>query len=646
MIPSEKGPVGPEMCGIAGAYQQVDGAGTARAMGARLAHRGPDDCGDYAFTDDRVSVHLHHRRLSIIDLRGGAQPFAKKGLALTYNGELYNYRQLRAELSAAGARFVTSSDTEVVLEAWRYWGPGCLRRFRGMFAFAVFDEATGHLFLARDHFGIKPLFYMLRKDGVVFASELKALVEVYGEELAVDASALVASILYYWVPDGRCCISGVSKLRPGSWMDIRPDGFHTERRYWDVSGEAAEAAAGPAYDLRQVVEDSVAAHLVADVPVSTFLSGGLDSSIVTVLAQHTIPEIDAYTIRFRAADQRMEAMPDDARYARKLADRFGIDLHEIEIAPDVAQLLPRMVDILDEPIGDPAAINTLLICEAARDAGSKVQLSGMGADELFGGYRKHLACLVSARYQRTPAAGRRAIGSVLSSLPVAAAGRGFRYARWAKRFLTFSELPEEEAFRRSYTLYDSAELASLLDPELTSMVDDVIAEHREIYMDNRLPDHVSRMCLADSRLFLAGLNLAYTDRASMAASTEVRVPFVDPMVFRAAFSLPGNEKVHGRHTKVALRKAASRWLPDEIIRRPKASFSAPLRAWVSRDLKELVQDALLGGELVASGFLRAGAVEGLIHDDRSGQEDRSKQIWQLLTLELWHRRVRSFGVSA
>ena len=634
------------MCGIAGAYQQVDGAGTARAMGARLAHRGPDDSGEYAFTDDRVSVHLHHRRLSIIDRRGGAQPFVKQGLALTYNGELYNYRELRAELSAAGARFVTSSDTEVVLEAWRYWGPACLHRFRGMFAFAVFDEATGHLFLARDHFGIKPLFYMLRKDGVVFASELKALVEVYGEELSIDASALVASILYYWVPEGRCCISEVIKLRPGSWMDFRPDGFLSERRYWDVSGEAAEAAAGPPYDLGDVVEDSVAAHLVADVPVSTFLSGGLDSSIVTVLAQRTIPEIDAYTIRFRAADQRLEAMPDDARYARKLADRFGIDLHEIEIAPDVAQLLPRMVDILDEPIGDPAAINTLLICEAARDAGSKVQLSGMGADEFFGGYRKHLACLMAARYQRTPAVGRRAIGSVLSSLPVAAAGRGFRYARWAKRFLTFSELAEEEAFRRSYTLYDPAELASLLDPELTSMVGDVIEEHREIYMDNRLPDHVSRMCLADSRLFLAGLNLAYTDRASMAASTEVRVPFVDPMVFRAAFSLPGREKVRGRDTKVALRKAATRWLPDEIISRPKASFSAPLRAWVSHDLKDLVHDALLGGDLIGSGFLNAGAVEELVHEDRTGREDRSKQIWQLLTLELWHRRVRNCGVSA
>jgi asparagine synthase (glutamine-hydrolysing) len=332
-------------------------------------------------------------------------------------------------------------------------------------------------------------------------------------------------------------------------------------------------------------------------------------------------------------------------YARLVAREHNIKLHEIEIAPDVVNLLPRIVDILDEPIGDPAAINTLLICEAARDTGVKVLLSGTGADELFGGYRKHLACIVAARSQRLPGFALGAVNSLVDRIPVTAAGRGLRYARWAKRFLTFSQLPEEAAFRRSYTLYDPAELAGLVSPELDADVGAVIDEHCAVYNDNNLTDHANRMCLADSRLFLPGLNLAYTDRASMAASTEVRVPFVDPIVFRAAFSLPGDQKVHGRTQKYALKEAARQWLPKEVVDRPKASFSAPLRAWVARDLRELIDDVLVRGELVETGFLRRHAVDTLIEEERSGREDRSKHIWQLLTLELWYRQIRRAGVQ-
>ena len=456
---------------------------------------------------------------------------------------------------------------------------------------------------------------------------------------------MIASILYYWVPDQRCSLNGVEKLQPGTWAEFRPDGTYRVKTYFDIAEVAAAAAAGPPVDLREVVEASVAAHLVSDVPVSSFLSGGLDSGIITVLAKRTNPDVDAYTITFRPEDQRLEAMPDDAIYARKIAQRYGINLHEIQIAPDVVDLLPRLVDILDEPIGDPAAINTLLMCEAARDAGVKVILSGMGADELFGGYRKHLACVMAERYRRLPRFARRAAATAVTHLPVAAGGRGLRYARWAKRFLTFAELPEEAAFRRSYSLYDPPELAALISPELEPDVGDILGEHLEIYSDNFLPDHVNRMCLADSRMFLPGLNLTYTDRASMAASTEVRVPFVDPVVFRAAFSLAGDHKVSGRNGKVALKQAASVWLPDEIINRPKASFSAPLRAWVARDLRELIDDVLVGGELVGTGFIRSEALDTLIADDRTGRQDRSKQIWQLLTLELWYRHMSKAGVG-
>ena len=593
------------------------------------------------------SVQLGHRRLSIIDLSAAAdQPLSKHGLTLVYNGELYNFRELRAELASRGASFVTTSDTEVVLEAWRLWGAGALRRFRGMFAFALADEATGELVLARDPLGIKPLYYLPRGDGLLFASELKALVAAVGPELRIEPGALVASMLYYWVPEQFCAIEGVQKLPAGSWARIRPDGRLHLEHYWRIAEVAEQAAGDPAPDLGRVIEDSVAAHLVADVPVSSFLSGGLDSSIITVLAHRAAQEIDAYTITFRPEDQRLEAMPDDAVYARKVAAQYGVKLHEIEISPDIVELLPRMVDALDEPIGDPAAINTLLMCQAARERGVKVILSGMGADELFGGYRKHRACLMASRYGRLPGPARAGVRFAVDRTPVSVGGRGLRYARWAKRFLTFAELPEEPRFRRSYTLYDPDDLAGLLSPDLRGQVDRVVDGHREIYTDNDLHDEVNRMCLADARLFLPGLNLSYSDRSSMAASVEVRVPFVDPVVARAAFAIPGQDKIRNRQGKLALKRAAEPWLPKEIIYRPKASFSAPLRAWVRNDLREVINDVLVNGELTGAGMIQPTALNRLIEAERAGREDNAKQIWQLLSMELWYRNARSMGVAA
>ena len=634
------------MCGIAGCYQQADGQKLVDVMTDRIAHRGPDATGTWSQEDRRVSMHLGHLRLSIIDLSDAAnQPLVKNGLTIVWNGELYNYKELRSELKGRGVRFVTESDTEVALEAWRAWGPDALRRFRGMFAFALADEATGDLVLARDPLGIKPLYYLPRGEGLLFASELKAIMATVGSELRINPGAMVASMLYYWVPDQECSIEGVRKLPPGAWARILPDGKLSLQHYWQIADVAREAADGPAADLREVIQESVTAHMVADVPVSSFLSGGLDSSIITVLAHQASAGVDAYTITFRPEDQRLEAMPDDAVYARKVAARFGIDLHEIEIAPDIVSLLPRMVDALDEPIGDSAAINTLLMCEAARERGVKVILSGMGADELFGGYRKHLACVMASRYSALPRMPRAAVRSTVDRLPVSFRGRGLRYVRWAKRFLTFADLPEEPRFRRSYTQYDPDELMQLVGPDLVGHVGQVIGEHSAIFQDNSLQDEINRMCLADSRLFLPGLNLAYTDRASMAASVEVRVPFVDPVVARAAFSIPGSDKIKGRQGKLALKQAAEAWLPHEIVHRPKVSFSAPLRAWVRQDLRELIHDVLVEGELTKSGVIRGEAVRKLIADEQAGREDYAKQIWQLLSLELWYRNVRSMGVG-
>ncbi|WP_236789680.1 asparagine synthase (glutamine-hydrolyzing) [Amycolatopsis sp. GM8] len=630
------------MCGIAGAVRWPDGGPLTDRLTKTLAHRGPDGAGRYDFGD----VHLGHRRLSIIDLsETGAQPMVSDGLALTYNGELYNAPELRAELESSGVRFRGTSDTEVLLEAWRRWGTGCLPRLRGMFAFAVFDERTGDLVLARDQLGIKPLFLVRRGEGLVFASELKALSTELSGSLHVDDAAMIASLLYYWVPDARCAFREAEKLPPGSWLRIRRDGSVDRGRYWSIQDVAAEAAEAPFPDLDAVIEESTRKHLLADVPVATFLSGGLDSSYLTALAAKHRPGISAYTIGFRAEDAKFEAMPDDLRYARQVAAQFGVDLHEIEIAPQVLDLLPRMTYHLDEPIGDPAAINTFLICSAAREAGVKVMLSGMGADELFAGYRKHFANLLALKYQQVPGAIRRPVESVVDRLPVATSKRGFRTVRFAKRFLSFAELPEETAFRRSYTMYDRAELAALLSPDLAPVVDDVLTEHADTYHDNRLNDFVNRMCLADARLFLPGLNLAYTDRSSMAASTEVRVPFVDVEVVKAAFAIPGNRKIVKRQGKAALKEAASGILPREIVYRPKGLFSAPLRAWMSRDLAPLMREVVNEGVLVKSGFLRQDALRRLVEEDASGQQDRSKHLWHILTLEYWYRSATSQGAS-
>jgi asparagine synthase (glutamine-hydrolysing) len=634
------------MCGIAGTFLWPDGGALTDRLTAVIAHRGPDGTGHYSHVAGSGEVHLGHRRLSIIDLSPtGMQPMVRDGLALVYNGELYNYLELRQDLESAGVQFRGSSDTEVLLEAWRHWGLRCLPRLRGMFAFAVFDERTGELVLVRDQLGIKPLFFLRRDGAVVFCSELKALAATLGPALRIDDSALVASLLYYWVPESRCALRDVAKLAPGTWLRCRPDGRVERGRFWSIRDVAEEAAVGePVPDLDAVIADSTRRHLLADVPVATFLSGGLDSSYLTALAARD-QEMSAYTIGFRPQDTRWESMPDDLRYARQVAERFGVTLEEIEIAPQILDLLPRIIHHLDEPIGDPAAINTFLICSAAREAGIKVLLSGMGADELFGGYRKHLANVLARRYRAAPALLRKPVFSAVCRLPVATSRRGYRSVRFAKRFLSFAELPEEAAFRRSYTMYDRLELLDLVNPDLSDVVDDVLAEHAQVYSDQALGDFVNRMCLADARMFLPGLNLAYTDRASMAASTEVRVPFVDVEVVKAAFSIPGARKVVGRKGKVALKEAALSILPQEIVHRPKGLFSAPLRAWMSRDLAPMVAEIVNDGLLVSSGFLRRDALRRLVAENLSGQQDRAKHLWHVLTLEHWCRQAKEAGIT-
>jgi asparagine synthase (glutamine-hydrolysing) len=626
------------MCGIAGKAWWPSGP-PVEVMGDLLAHRGPDGSGVWRHATHDIS--LAHRRLAIIDPRPESdQPFRKDGLVIVFNGEIYNYQALRVELAATGVTFRTDSDTEVLLEAWRRWDHRALTKLRGMFSFAIADEATGRVVLARDHFGIKPLFLCESGDGLAFASEQKALVPLL-DDVTIDPHGVFASLLYYWVPEQFSTITGIRRLPAGHWAEKLPRQPLREQRWFDPTTDLQSDTAVSPDELRDIIEDSVQAHMIADVPVSTFLSGGLDSSLISILGRRHNADLTAYTIGFRPEDRKLEAMPDDLRYARRIAEEFDIQLNEIEIAPNISELLPKLVAHLDEPIGDAAAINTFLICQAAREQGRKVLLSGMGADELFGGYRKHYACLLAARYRRLPSSLRGVISSTTERLPVAVGSRGVRTTRWAKRFTGFADLDEQEAFRRSYTNFGREDLPGLLGEQLLPVVDEVLQQHADVYNTTNQDDPVNRMCMTDVQMFMVGLNLTYTDRASMAASTEVRVPFIDIDVARAAFSLSGADKIEGRERKAALKHASEGVVPRDVIYRPKGLFSAPLRAWMRRDLAEMIDDRLPDGALVRNGYVRRDRVLQLIAEDRRGSHDRSKELWQMLTLEEWMDSVAS-----
>lgn len=626
------------MCGIAGLIGYSDSQEILSIMLLNIAHRGPDSEGMF-FSENNV-IALGHRRLSIIDLSNTAnQPFIKDEWVLIFNGEIYNFQILKKELIACGATFLTHSDTEVLLEAWRYWKEDCLNKLRGMFTFSIYNQKTKQLFLARDPFGIKPLFFYQKKNQLAFASELKALLP-FIENKKINFSAISAALLYSWLPDSQCIFEDVIKFPAGHFAEIFLDGRINLKPYYvytDLINLPKKELTTD--ELESILLDSVEKHLIADVPVSTFLSGGLDSSLLTVMAKSISDRIDSYTISFRHVDKQFESMPEDEYYAKLLSKKFGIQLHEIQITPDVVSLLPQSVRMLDEPIGDAATINTFLICQAARQAGVKVLLSGMGADEMFAGYRKYYACMVAHHYQKLPKMIReKCILPFAHRLPVAGKNKGYRFFRWAKRFIDFSDLSEEQRFLRSYSYYSRNDLTQLLAPDFQQAATALFEQHEKIYWSDLSNDPVNRMCFTDIQLFMLGLNLTYTDRASMAASTEVRVPFIDREVIQAAMRMPGKQKLHFRTGKYLLKKVAEKWLPHDIIYRPKAGFGVPLRAWIRNDLREQVNEYVLGNHgLLSRGFLNSTLVRDMVEADRLGKMDFSQQIWQFLTLETWFR---------
>lgn len=627
------------MCGIAGFTGFSNNGSLAKMANERQKHRGPDN--QSVWEDDHIA--LAHQRLSIIDLSERSnQPMHKGELAIVFNGEIYNYQELAQLLKEQySVHFNTSSDTEVVIELYRHFGAQALSKMIGMFAFAIYDKNSRELFIARDHFGIKPLFYTKTNNGFAFSSELKTLTGIPGFNKTLNPKALVSALNYLWVSGNETMFTECFKLPPAHYLRYHADGHLKIEKYWQLNDQDKSMAGLGEQEqmekLQQSLEASVQRHMVADVPVSAFLSGGLDSSIISVLAKRSNEQLSTYTISTTARDKKVEKMPDDEKYARQLADEFKFNHNVIEITPDILQLLPQMVAVLDEPIGDPAAINTFLICRAAREKGVKVLLSGMGADELFFGYRRQKATLLTLSFNKLPRWIRQAGTGIARRLPVKLGSRGFRLGRWARRFFSLVDLPVDQAYMRSYSYYSPEQLTDLLQPAYQPAIEVLLQEHKQVFQSAYKDDIINQICNTDIHMFMLGLNLSYTDRSSMAASVEVRVPFIDRLIVEHAMRIPGKFKIKKGTGKYILKKAAERYLPHQIIYRPKAAFGAPIRSWISNDLRGLVDELLSEDNIQKRGMLNYAFVKEMIDKDRKGLEDNAYQIYQLLTLELWCR---------
>lgn len=635
------------MCGICGSAGFVDTRLLERML-ASIRHRGPDDSGIFACEDPPLG--LGNRRLSIIDLSpAGHMPMASAAgdLQVTHNGEIYNYVELRRDLQSRGHRFVSQTDTEVLLHGYEEWGDDLLLRLNGMFAFAIWDARERRLLIARDRFGIKPVYWTETPRGLLFASEVKALLEAEDVRAEPDAAALHEYLAFLWVPGPETMFGGIRKLLPGHVLEWRPGAEVSVRRYWRPRFDLGPAISEPALrdGLRAVLERSVRRQLRSDVPVGVFLSGGLDSSGLLALATRVSDEpVASYTIAFRDEDQSLEQSSDDARFARHMAERCGSRHHEIEVAPDVVALLPKVVWHLDEPVADPAAIVTYLISEAAA-TDVKVLLTGQGADEVFAGYRVHGMPALANHLRLLPrSVRRRVLPRILAGLPAMQdhvpgvhAGLVLAAHRYLDKVVGGLEFSAEEAylFYRSY--YTEAEGRGLLSQETLCAIggSNAWAKHLAYFDDCRDLDPLNRMLYVDWMTFLPELNLTYSDKLTMAASIEARVPYLDNEVVDYMERVPSRLKLKWPTSKYLLRESLKGLVPDDIIRRRKAGFGAPIRTWLRKDLREMIDDLLGPESIQRRGFFDYAAVRRLIDDDRSGRADNTYRIWALLTFEVW-----------
>ncbi|HEX5801627.1 MAG TPA: asparagine synthase (glutamine-hydrolyzing) [Azospira sp.] len=649
------------MCGIAGWLAPPSAsldAGTRQAMLAAIAHRGPDGEGIHvAATADGRELFLGHRRLAIIDPAGGRQPMhdTEAGLTLVFNGEIYNFRELRAELALLGHSFALDSDTEVLLRAYRQWGDEAVHRLRGMFAFALWDAPRQRLFLARDRFGEKPLFLMESGDGLFFASEIKALLCLSGRP-GVDLDAVWDYLAYRYVPGPRTLFAGIRKLPPAT-AAVWEGGRLRQWRYWTAPDRGALAAAGgvagdpgnpgnpgnpdnpgcdgergiatPADDAAVVpaflarLDDAVAAQMVSDVPFGAFLSGGLDSSMIVALMSRHCAQVQTFSVGFRA-DGNSE-LP----FAAVVARQFGTRHQEIEVGDrDLIDDLPKLIGFRDAPVSEPSDVAIHRMALAAAKS-VKMVLTGEGSDEILGGYPKHVFERFAGGYQRLPGGLRqRLIAPLVQALPyrfrrikTAVANldiedRQERYARW------FGALSHAERARLSVLGRAPAPAAAGQPP--FDADDDNSALRRILYFDQTswLPDNL----------------LERGDRMTMAASIEARVPFLDHRLAAFVSALPDRFRVRGLTTKWLLREAGRQLLPPAILTRPKVGFRVPVDRWFRNGMRDFLLDHLQGGDSLTRAYYAPQALDRIIAEHLGARQNHEKLLWSLLNLEIWHRQ--------
>ncbi len=638
------------MCGISGLANCGDRETLAR-MTAVQGHRGPNDSGLWQHRGpDGSFIGLGSRRLSILDLSAdGHMPMSNEDgtVWITYNGEIYNFADLRRELEGKGHRFASNTDTEVIVHLYEEEGVDCVRRLNGMFAFAISDlrESTPLLFIARDHFGIKPFYYHYRNGRLAFASEVKALLEVPGIEPSIDPESLDQYLTFLWVPDPKTLFEGIFKLPAGHSALFR-NGELSISQYWDLSFPPADykfrrSEENLAHEIRDRFGYSVEQQMVSDVPLGAFLSAGLDSSSIVAMMSRTAKKpLHTYTITFPEKYRKGENTLDDPAVAARLARQLGCEHREIVVEPDVANLLPRLCWHMDEPVADPAIIAAYLVCrEASRDV--TVLLSGVGGDELFGGYRKYAAHYWAQAYGRMPGALQSLAQSAMARVPGLRGSNLKGPVRLTKKMLRSAALPREERFIRNCTYLDAVQRRAFYSGELRHELaaSSIDGAHQRAFREVSHADFLNQMLYLDTKIFMTSLNLTYNDKMSMACSVEVRVPFLNRELAEfVAWNVPPRLKLKGflaPTTKHIFRRAMQGVLPEEVLRQPKAGFAAPTDYWLANELKEMTSDLLSTSQIRNRGLFRPEAIRKIVDEHRSGRQDWSMQIWQFLTLELW-----------
>jgi asparagine synthase (glutamine-hydrolysing) len=627
------------MCGIYG-YLMKDpskrpDAGVLRRMGERLIHRGPDD------SSERVDGHvaLGHRRLAIIDLSAcGRQPMSNEDgtVWIVFNGEIYNFLDYRGDLARKGHVFRSRTDTEVILHLYEEHGMGCLAKLNGMFAFALWDKSRGELFLARDRLGIKPLHYADVGGQVAFASEIKALLAHPEISRDLDFEALDQYLTFEYVPAPKSIFRDIRKVLPGEYLRVDSRGGIHSERYWEID-YTREMPDKPEQEQAEALGDllrrAVRRQLVADVPLGAFLSGGIDSSAICALAAEAVPKVKTFHIGFE------EKSFDESEYAAEVARHLGTDHHVKRFsAGDMLDLVPSVMDYLDEPFGDASFLPCLLLSRFTREH-VKVSLSGDGGDELFAGYPTYIAHRVAPYYRYVPRLVRHGVASVIERLPASDDNLTLEFQ--LKKMM--SGLEEKSPARRNYAWLGSflpGEKRELLSEETNALLDKADAlEVAESYFEScRASDPLEKLLHCDRRFYLQDDMLVKIDRATMAASLEGRVPLLDHEVVEFVARLPARLKLRGWTTKYLLKEAMKGLLPPSVLGRKKKGFGIPLAKWFKRELRPLLEEMLEEKRIRRQGLFRHEAVRRLLEEHFSGRKDHRKKLYTLLSFQLWHAK--------